>query len=127
MDAGPRNEFAQRPDRASDGAERYWIGDVVQRDPSFRNREAEFQVKGLDATTLKQRLADLDAYEVAALGKLRLRDPGRGTRVTARWAARSLWAGLLLHPLQHTGQHVGHIEAPGAAVEAEGERTGEEP
>jgi len=91
------------------GAERYWIGDVVQRDPSFRNREAEFQVKGLDAATLKQRLADLDAYEVAALGKLRLRDldeervsPRDGRKVTVGWA--------VLHPLQHTGQHVGHIE-----------------
>jgi uncharacterized damage-inducible protein DinB len=91
------------------GAERYWIGDVVQGDPSFRNREAEFQVKGLDATTLKQRLADLDAYEVAALEKLRLRDldevrvsPRDGKQVTVGWA--------LLHPLQHTGQHVGHMQ-----------------
>ena len=91
------------------GAERYWIGDVVQGDPSFRNREAEFQVKGLEAAALKQRLTDLDAYEAAALGKLRLRDldevrvsPRDGKQVTVGWA--------LLHPLQHTGQHVGHIQ-----------------
>ena len=91
------------------GAERYWIGDVVQGDPSFRNREAEFQVKGLEAAALKQRLTDLDAYEAAALGKLRLRDldevrvsPRDGQQVTVGWA--------LIHPLQHTGQHVGHIQ-----------------
>ena len=38
------------------GAERYWVGDVVRGDPSFRNREAEFQTKGLDAAALQQRL-----------------------------------------------------------------------
>ncbi len=31
------------------GAERYWAGDVVNGEPSFRDREAEFRVKGLDA------------------------------------------------------------------------------
>ncbi len=91
------------------GAERYWIGDVVQGDPSFRNRDAEFQVKGMDAAALKKRVADLDAYEEAAFEKLRLRDldavrvsPRDGREVTVAWA--------LLHPLQHTAQHVGHIQ-----------------
>ena len=69
------------------GAERYWFGDVIQGDPSFRNREAEFQVKGLDAAALKQRLADLDAYEVAMLGKLRLRDLDQSACLTAGWKA----------------------------------------
>lgn len=40
------------------GAERYWIGDVVGRDPSGRDREAEFRAQGLDVATLKKRLAD---------------------------------------------------------------------
>ena len=83
--------------------------------------------KGLDAATLKQRLVDLDAYEVRSAGDVavcaiwtRIRvSPRDGRKVTVGWA--------LLHPLQHTGQHVGHIEMLRAAVEAEGERTGEEP
>ena len=91
------------------GAERYWVGDVVRGDPSFRNREAEFQVKGMDNAALKQRLADLDAYEATTLEKLRLRDldqvrvsPRDGRTVTVAWA--------LLHAMEHTAVHVGHIE-----------------
>ena len=91
------------------GAERYWVGDVVKGDPSFRNREAEFQTKGVDAAALKQRLTDLDAYEAAAFESLRVRDlesfkvsPRDGLRVTVAWA--------LLHAFQHTAVHVGHIE-----------------
>jgi hypothetical protein len=56
------------------GSERYWVSDVVAGVPSFRNREAEFQAKGLDAAALKQRLSDLDAFEAAAFEKLRVRD-----------------------------------------------------
>jgi len=91
------------------GAERYWLGDVVRGDPSFRNREAEFETKGLDAASLKQRLADLDAYEAAVFDNLRLRDldtwkvsPRDGRKVTIAYA--------LLHAMRHTSVHLGHIE-----------------
>ena len=91
------------------GSERYWVGDVVRGDPSFRNREAEFQTKGIDAAALKQRLADLDAYEANALETLKVRDldtfkvsPRDGRSVTVAWA--------LLHALDHTAVHIGHIE-----------------
>ena len=91
------------------GSERYWVGDVVRGDPSFRNREAEFQTRGMDVAALKQRLLDLDAYEAAALEPLRVRDmesfkvsPRDGRSVTVAWA--------LLHALEHTAVHVGHIE-----------------
>ncbi|MFH1185418.1 MAG: DUF1572 family protein [Chloroflexota bacterium] len=91
------------------GSERYWIGDVVKGDPSFRNREAEFETKGLYAAALKQRIADLDAYEAAVFDKLRLRDldtwkvsPRDGRKVTIAYA--------LLHAMWHTSVHLGHIE-----------------
>lgn len=91
------------------GSERYWVGDVVQGDPSFRNREAEFQTKGVDAAALRQRILDLDEYEVKAFETLRVRDletwkvaPKDGRQVTVAWA--------LLHALQHTAVHIGHIE-----------------
>jgi uncharacterized damage-inducible protein DinB len=91
------------------GSERFWIGDVVKGDPSNRNREAEFRVKGMTADALKQRVAELDVYEAAAFETLTVRDldamrvsPRDGKQITVAWA--------LLHPLQHTGQHVGHIE-----------------
>jgi uncharacterized damage-inducible protein DinB len=90
------------------GAERYWIGDVAKGDPSGRDREAEFRVKGMTAEALKQRVAAMDQYEAAAFETMQLSDleemrPARGGQeVTVAHA--------LLHPLQHTGQHVGHIE-----------------
>jgi hypothetical protein len=91
------------------GSERYWIGDVVRGDPSFRDREAEFRTKGLSADALKQRLTDLEAYERIALGTLGLADleeertsPRDGKKCTAAWA--------LSHALEHTAIHVGHIQ-----------------
>jgi hypothetical protein len=94
------------------GSERYWVGDVVKGDPSFRNREAEFQARGVEAAALKQRITDLDAYEARALETLRVRDlevhkisPKDGRNVTVAWA--------LLHALEHTAVHIGHIEILG--------------
>ena len=91
------------------GAERYWIGDVVKGEPSFRDRSAEFQVKGVEPEALKARLDKLDTYAAAVLETLRLRDldtwkvsPRDGRKVTVAWS--------LLHALQHTAVHVGHIE-----------------
>ena len=91
------------------GSERYCVSDVVAGVPSFRNREAEFQAKGLDAAALKQRIHDLDAFEAAAFEKFRVRDleahkiaPRDGRNVTVAWA--------LLHALEHTAVHIGHIE-----------------
>jgi uncharacterized damage-inducible protein DinB len=91
------------------GSERYWVGDVVKGTPSFRDREAEFQARSVDVAALKQRLADLDAYEAGALETLKVRDlesfkvsPRDGRSVTVAWA--------LLHALEHTSVHVGHIE-----------------
>src|SRR4030042_3673177 len=91
------------------GSERYWVGDVVKGTPSFRDREAEFQARGVDAAALKQRLTDLDAYEAGALESLKVRDlesfkvsPRDGRSVPVAWA--------LLHALEHTSVPVGHIE-----------------
>jgi uncharacterized damage-inducible protein DinB len=91
------------------GAERYWIGDVVKGEPSFRDRNAEFLVKGLDAAALKKRITDLDAYEAAAfepLGVAQLEQgrvsPRDGKLVTVAWA--------LMHAVQHSAVHAGHIE-----------------
>jgi len=91
------------------GAERYWIGDVVMGESSQRNREAEFHVVGLDAQTLKQRIIDLDAYDKAALSEMKLAvleeqrtSPRDGRQFLAGWA--------LMHALEHTALHAGHIQ-----------------
>jgi hypothetical protein len=91
------------------GAERFLIGDVIMQDQSNRNREAEFLVKGMSKEDLVRRLNDTEAYLRAAFKGLRLPDleatrlhPRHGNQVSVSWA--------LLHALEHTGTHVGHIE-----------------
>ena len=91
------------------GAERYWVGDVVARDPSGRDRAAEFRAQGLDTTTLEQRLGDALAHTQGVLEGLTLQDletvrvsPRDGREYTVAWA--------LAHALEHTAMHVGHIQ-----------------
>jgi uncharacterized damage-inducible protein DinB len=91
------------------GAERYWVGDVVARDSSGRDRAAEFRVQGLDTATLKQRLDDTLAHTRGVLEGLTPQDlsvvcisPRDGREYTAAWA--------LVHALEHTAMHVGHIQ-----------------
>ncbi len=91
------------------GAERYWVGDVVKGEPSFRDRDAEFRVKGLSHDLLKRRITDLEAYEKGvfeAMGLAELEEerisPRDGRKYTVAWA--------LSHALEHTAIHVGHIQ-----------------
>lgn len=91
------------------GAERYWIGDIASDDPSGRVRSGEFEVSGIDVETLTERIHTATAFARAAVEKIsiddlsteksRLRD---GRPVTVGWA--------LLHALEHTAIHLGHIQ-----------------
>jgi len=91
------------------GAERYWIGDVVGREPSGRVREAEFQTQGLSAGDLIARLDAALTHSQTVLDALTLFDldtkrvsPRDGREVSVAWA--------LAHALAHTASHVGHIQ-----------------
>ena len=91
------------------GAERFLIGDVIMQDPSNPNREAEFLVKGMSKADLVSRLNDTEAFLMAAFEGMRLPDleatrlhPRHGSQVSVSWA--------LLHALEHTASHVGHIQ-----------------
>ena len=91
------------------GAERFLIGDIVMGDPSNRNREAEFEVDGLEKQALLDRITAVDAYIKSAFEKMSLADletfrthPRNGKQVSVSWA--------ILHALEHTGIHLGHIE-----------------
>ena len=90
------------------GAERFLVGDVVMQDPSNRNRDAEFLVKGLTKTDLGRRLDETEAYVKQALEKLTMEDllterlhPRHGSQVKVAWA--------LLHALDHVATHLGQI------------------
>src|SRR5512136_7667 len=82
------------------GAERFLIGDVIMQEPSNRNRDAEFLVKGMAKADLVHRLDETEAYISAAFEKLTLSNldenrlhPRRGDQVSVAWA--------LLHALDH--------------------------
>ncbi len=91
------------------GAERYWIGDVAGQEPSGRVRAAEFETPGMSAAELLARARETLAHSRSVLGRLSaddieaVREVGDdGRRVTVAWA--------VLHALEHTALHVGHIQ-----------------
>lgn len=91
------------------GSERFLIGDVIMQDNSNRDREAEFRAAGMGKADLVQRLTASEAYLNAAFEKLSLAEldakrihPRHGNQVSVAWT--------LLHALQHTATHVGHIQ-----------------
>jgi len=91
------------------GAERFWVGDVIKGDSSNRDRDAEFQVRGVDKNALRQRLRETEAYLTSTFETLQLSDldatrthPKRGYEVSV--------ASSLLHALEHAAVHQGHIQ-----------------
>ena len=91
------------------GAERYWIGDVIARDGSQRDRAAEFRTQAVSARALVDRLdaalahsrGVLEQLDLAILDEKRLAPRG-GDEVTVAWA--------LTHALEHTAIHLGHMQ-----------------
>jgi hypothetical protein len=91
------------------GAERYWIGDVALGEISGRIREAEFRVRGKSTMDLAVLINTATEYAQSAVTKLSLEDltvertSSRDGRVfTVGWA--------LMHALEHTALHLGHIQ-----------------
>jgi hypothetical protein len=91
------------------GAQRYWIGDVVGRDLSGRNRKVEFRAHGIDAATLKLRLERTLAHTRGVLDELTPEDLG-APRVSPRDLGEVTVGWALAHALEHTAIHVGHAQ-----------------
>jgi hypothetical protein len=90
------------------GSGRWWIG-IALGDPPERDRDAEFQAKGLSFDQLKERFAAVEAYarrglEGFSLDRLAVeyQVPNQDRRISAAWG--------LLHMLEHTGIHLGHAQ-----------------
>ena len=90
------------------GAERYWIGDVVMQETSNRDRDAEFNVHGLEVDFLKKRLADNLEYAATVLNDLTLEELHATRRARGGEIVTVAWA--LLHALEHTTLHLGQIQ-----------------
>jgi uncharacterized damage-inducible protein DinB len=91
------------------GAERYWLGEVIAREPSYRDRPAEFQTSGLTAGELKERLKAATAYARRVLEPLTLEDL-ETTRIVPRDGSERGVAWCLPYILSHTATHVGHVQ-----------------
>ncbi|MEZ4730528.1 MAG: DinB family protein [Caldilineaceae bacterium] len=91
------------------GSEMFWIGDLTVRGATTRIRETEFQTKDATAEALQTRLAQALADSRAVLTQLTLANleeqrtsPRDGEVYTVAWC--------LLHGLEHTAMHVGHMQ-----------------
>lgn len=91
------------------GAERYWIGDVACGENSDRVRAEEFQVSGMDVNALTAKINAATEFAQSAMEKLNINDlekdgtsPRDKRKFTVGWA--------LLHALEHTAIHLGHIQ-----------------
>jgi uncharacterized damage-inducible protein DinB len=89
------------------GAQQYWVGELVGRRAARRDRDSEFVVAGIDEARLRQRLDDTLALVRAVLSTVpaerldeRVELPAHA--VTLRWA--------VVHALEHTALHVGHMQ-----------------
>ena len=91
------------------GSGRFWIG-IALGDPPDRDRDLEFQARGLTVAELKARFVALEDYVHDGLERITLADlslkhlvPNRGD-----WQVAAGWS--LLHALEHTGLHMGHAQ-----------------
>jgi len=92
------------------GSARYWVGDISLGDSSNRDRDSEFASRQHDSAALRARLAEIETYVEHALDRLTMADltQERPINQFGRESTTVGWA--LLHALQHTAQHVGHVQ-----------------
>lgn len=91
------------------GSARYWVGDVAADDSSHRNRAAEFEVKALDEAELQRRIDALRSYLQQTLSTLSV-DELDQPRADRSFNATVSMGWALLHALEHTATHVGHVQ-----------------
>jgi uncharacterized damage-inducible protein DinB len=91
------------------GAERYWIAAVAGQQDSQRDRPAEFRTAGMGEGTLVAHLDRALAECEQTLAQLTLEDlEARRHAAIQDRECTAMWA--LLHALEHTALHLGHIQ-----------------
>lgn len=91
------------------GSERFWIGEMAGQLPAGRDRDAEFEARGMDEAALKRRLDEVLAHSRSVVERLSLEDlaaprtsPQNQRTYTVGW--------VLMHVLEHNGIHLGHLQ-----------------
>jgi hypothetical protein len=101
------------------GSETYWMKEIIAGQPIHRDREAEFVAKGAGVSELQARLdgaaqatkAVLSSFPPSRLDEER---KFRDRKVTVRWG--------ILHVIEHTATHLGHIQLTRQLWENQGKR-----
>lgn len=91
------------------GAERYWIGDLVGRDPSARVRASEFETAGLERATLLGALDQALQHSRIVLSTLSLDALAEPRHAPLNERTYTV-AYCLVHALEHTALHLGHAQ-----------------
>lgn len=91
------------------GSTRFWIGDVVLGESSNRVRDTEFAVESANEAALKIMLANVQAYARDGLQRVTLADLGT-VKQTPDGEGEYTVGWVLLHVMEHVGQHLGHIQ-----------------
>ncbi len=91
------------------GSERFWIGDTIMREPSGRDREAEFATSGKSVQTLVDLLDASLAYTEGAFGRLDVEVLAE-SRISPRDGREISVARTIAHVIEHTALHLGHIQ-----------------
>ena len=91
------------------GAQRFLVGDMIGDIPSNRNRQAEFDAKGLDQAALTAMMSHAMSVSRDTLAKLTLADLAL-TQPHVKDGRSFTTTFALNHALAHCGVHVGHIQ-----------------
>ena len=101
------------------GSETYWMKEIIGGQSIHRDREAEFTAKGAGVSELQEKLNKAAQVTKAVLSSL---SPSgldeerqfRDRKVTVRWG--------ILHVIEHTAVHLGHIQLTRQLWENQGKR-----
>lgn len=91
------------------GSQRYWIGDIIARETSNRDRSAEFRASGADLPTLNERLDKVMKYTRSVLETLSPSDLETMRAMREDEPEKSV-AWLLAGVISHTANHLGHMQ-----------------
>lgn len=91
------------------GSVRYTMGDVIAGEPSGRVRDNEFKVSDATPEILRQRLADVLAYSLGIVARIRPEELGEN-RFSPQHNQNFTVAMTLLRTLDHLTEHLGHAE-----------------
>ena len=89
------------------GAERFWISEVIGRNPPNRNREKEFTTNVKDSSILIKTLQETGKLTENILFSLSDEDL-KDVRIVANKEVPVRWG--ILHIIDHTSLHLGHIQ-----------------